>query len=34
MTITLQISFDNALQAPLGSGIGTAVPRTIGFSAI
>lgn len=34
MTITLSISFDNAMQTPLGAGIGTAVPRTTGSSAI
>jgi hypothetical protein len=29
-TIALTIRFDNALQTPQGTGIGTAVARTIG----
>lgn len=29
-TITLQIRFDNAVQSPLGDGIGAAVTRTLG----
>ena len=29
-TITLSISYDNCIQTPLGTGIGTAVTRTIG----
>lgn len=30
VTVTMQIRFDNALQTPLGSGLGTAVGRTLG----
>lgn len=30
MTIALQIRFDNAIQSPLGTGIGTDVGRTLG----
>lgn len=30
LTITLSIRYDNALQTPLGSGLGTAITRTIG----
>lgn len=30
MTITLQIRYDNAIQTPLGTGVGTAVGRTLG----
>jgi len=30
VTITLSIRYDNAVQTPLGTGIGTAVTRTIG----
>ena len=29
-TVTLQIRFDNALQTPTGSGLGSAVARTVG----
>jgi hypothetical protein len=29
-TITLQLRFDNAVQSPLGDGIGAAVTRTLG----
>ena len=29
-TITLSVSYDNAIQAPRGTGIGTAVARTLG----
>jgi hypothetical protein len=29
-TITLNIRFDNALNTPLGQGVGTTVPRTVG----
>ena len=29
-TITLSIRYDNAIQTPTGTGIGTAVARTIG----
>ena len=29
-TITMQIRYDNAIQTPTGTGIGTAVTRTIG----
>lgn len=29
VTITMQIRFDNAVQTPLGSGVGTAVGRTV-----
>ena len=29
MTITMQIRFDNALQTPLGDGIGADVARTV-----
>ena len=29
-TITMSISFDNCIQTPQGTGIGTAVARTIG----
>ena len=32
-TIQLQIKYDNALQTPLGSGVGTTVPRPIGRNA-
>jgi hypothetical protein len=34
VTIQLTICYDNALQTPLGSGVGTAVGRTLGTSAI
>lgn len=34
MLITLAITFDNALQTPLGSGVGTNVGRTLGTVAI
>ena len=30
VTVTLQIRFDNALQTPTGSGLGSAVARTVG----
>lgn len=30
MTITLQLRYDNAIQTPLGTGVGTAVARTLG----
>jgi hypothetical protein len=30
VTIALTLRFDNAIQAPLGSGVGTAVGRTLG----
>jgi hypothetical protein len=29
VTITMQIRFDNALQTPLGSGVGATVARTV-----
>jgi hypothetical protein len=29
-TITMSLSYDNAIQTPQGTGIGTAVARTIG----
>jgi hypothetical protein len=29
-TITMQVRYDNAIQTPTGTGIGTAVSRTIG----
>jgi hypothetical protein len=29
-TVTLQIRFDNALQTPTGTGLGSAVARTVG----
>ena len=29
VTITMQIRFDNAVQTPLGSGVGTEVARTV-----
>ena len=29
-TITMQVRYDNAIQTPTGTGIGTAVARTIG----
>ena len=29
-TITLSVRYDNAIQTPTGTGIGTAVTRTIG----
>jgi hypothetical protein len=32
-TIQLQLKYDNALQTPLGSGVGTTVPRPIGRNA-
>lgn len=32
MTIALTIRYDNAIQVPIGSGVGTAVGRTIGTS--
>jgi hypothetical protein len=30
VSITMQIRYDNAIQTPTGTGIGTAVSRTIG----
>ena len=30
VTITMQVRYDNAIQTPTGTGIGTAVARTIG----
>ena len=30
VTITMSIRYDNAIQTPTGTGIGTAVARTIG----
>ena len=30
VSITMQIRYDNAIQTPTGTGIGTAVTRTIG----
>jgi hypothetical protein len=30
MTISLTIRYDNALQTPLGSGVGAAITRTLG----
>lgn len=33
MTLTLDIAFDNALQTPQGTGVGAAVPRTLGVTA-
>ena len=30
VTISMQIRYDNAIQTPTGTGIGTAVARTIG----
>lgn len=33
MNITLDMAFDNALQTPQGTGVGSAVPRTLGVTA-
>ena len=30
VTITMSVRYDNAIQTPTGTGIGTAVARTIG----
>ena len=30
VTIALSIAYDNAVQAPLGSGVGSAIGRTLG----